>query len=306
MNKLLTVFILFISMILVSGCNHDVFIDGPEFPNELDVTIMGDHGNWSRQISLTSLRHISLSGSYGSSEYLTYYDKKDNISESDIPASELDKIVYDSPLATYSITLHDGVLGLNSLCNASNGPIKFTVCLEYDYVTKYIHLEIEKGTPLEILDVVYDNNISWEENIKTETHSASFTNNGPILQYFNFKPFSNSVAVVRIVPIENWLDGFCVDMPVLTYSGLNWIFSYTEGMIIGEDKRINSINDSDMYTFEVPANEKLIVSCSLSYTRASDHGIIKLQNSVTGQQYDVEFFCESEYPVNHEIKISYE
>ncbi len=306
MYRLLILIVILFPILLLNGCNDEVFIEGPDMPEELKVTIGGDGGVWSREISLTSLNHIYLYGSSEAKEYITYYDNNDNIVDKEISISELKKIVYNSPVANYSVSLTGKELSIKSNYNAFSEPIKVKVCLSYDYAAKYIYLEIEQGKPLEVIEVVYDNSIGVEEDVRTETHSASYTNNSSLLQYLDFRPFNNSQAIIDITPIQQWLNGFTLDIPVLKYVDDDWELEDMNTVTVGEKIYINNINSSDVFTYEIPANKKLGVVCVITYSRASDHGIIILRNSITGEQYTVDFFCSSEYPVSHEIKLSYE
>lgn len=94
----LTLFIVSILMVF-SGCNNDIFIDGKNLPDYTEVTVDGDGGQWSTAFSRDGLVKIYISNTSSAfNPYYRYYGINSGEVDSDCPPAQLGEIIYEKLL----------------------------------------------------------------------------------------------------------------------------------------------------------------------------------------------------------------
>lgn len=296
-----------IAIMLAPACNSDIFIDGTALDSETYVEIEGDGGEWSKSIPANGLLSYSVNLDFEDQKYLTYHGKNGSHADAGTPASELESIEYESPVAHYSIGIHGKKLYINSYYNASQHDIEVYLWLNYDYDAKAIRLTIKKGTPLELASFAYDDGYSYMEDVEKKTHRTSFTNNSSLTQQMIIKPFANARASIRFITFQTWANGMAFDIPILYYDGSKWLTKDAHDMVLGGDAlEVDTKYIDRKETIEVPANKRAVVTYTVYYNEAQKYGRLQLYNPITLQTNEVEVFCKSTFPVRYEISIDYE
>lgn len=306
MAKHFSFLVAFFLSIIASGCNSDIFIDEVQLPYETTVDVEGDGGEWMMAIPTTSLRRLVVDYSENALEYVRYYDVNGNVTTAECPFSDLESIVYESPVAWYSIGVKGNMLYVNNYYNVLPFPIFKQIRLEYDQVWKYINVDFLNGTPLELISVRYDDNISVKDDVKQESYRRGLVNNSDLTQKLEIMPYIDSQSSEKIIPVDNWGYELVFDMPVLYYDGKEWLLRESKDVRIGSERIFSLRYLDEKIEVEVPPHKKVSVSYRLHYSEATDHGVITLKNPVTGRQDDLEFLCKSIYPTSYEISTSYE
>lgn len=304
MNKsLFKSFFLFLSLFIFLSCNNEIFIDGPELPEETNVTVQGDGGEEVFTIPLKGLENISLDIISGSNLYCTYYNHSGEIIESDSPASELSKIVYDKGYIKFQLLKENNRLVFNSIANAGS-TTDWTFRLKYDYCVRFINIKVLEGQPLVLVKTEFDSPLNIEEKIETKT-SYSFTNPGPIPQILEIQPFLQENAIVYLdakLPFAN--QG--LNMPVPIMKDGEWSLQEVEGIRPGVPFLTSFPEKMIKVTVQIPAESKVRVYHDIYYSRASVNGKFLFRSSATGWENEVTFNVMSTYPTGYNIRIENE
>ncbi len=291
--------------ILTAGCNNDIFLNkDDEMPEEMSAEIDGDGGETEFKIMTKGLLSINLDVMSEWEQYCIYYDKKGNIAGKEIAASELGKIVYDNGMCQLEIVKHGDKLTVRSIEN----PLwdsKRTIRLDYGYDVKFIYVVVEKGEPMRLVNVDY-NNISLADTPTTRAGRLIFTNNGPSPQTMNVWPFMMeypSVLVTTINDKNTWVWGEKLNMPVLIYENGDWKMKEVEGIAPETKYTYPHPEKMTKVEIEVPANSEVTVLVDLSYLWAIAYGTMTFECPVSKREKPVEFKCTSTYPVDYKIRV---
>lgn len=291
--------------ILSVGCNNDIFLNkDDEMPEEMCAEIEGDGGETEFKILTKGLLSISLDVMSEWEQYCTYYDKKGNIAGKEIAASELGKIVYDNGMCQLEISKHGDKLTVRSIEN----PLwdgKRTIRLDYGYDVKFIYVVVEKGEPMRLVNVDY-NNIAVADSPTTRTSRLGLTNNSPSPHTMIVRPFMMeypSVLVTTVNDKNTWVWGQKLDMPVPMYENGDWKMKDVEGIAPETKYTYPHPEKMTKVEIEVPANSEVTVILDLSYLQAIAYGTMIFECPVSKREISVEFKCTSKYPVDYKIRV---
>ncbi len=293
-------------LFLISGCNDDVFVD--VLPTEdVTITVEGDGGAAELTISTKNLLNIDIDfyGSSSSQYRCRYYDVNGKEVESNCPASDISAIVYESNLIHFELRKEGNRLKFISNENALYNDYNVTIRLTYTYTTDIIDINITKGRPLELVSVVYDDNIEVKDNAFTLVDKSVFHNKGSVAQQVEVWPMlqAQTYAYGSITAEEPWASGFIVDMPVLQYSDGGWKLLLLGRVPTHGKYGLDIPNLLERVNVTVEAGANVSVSSIVTVAEATVTGVMFFRLPVSGRQYSSRFGCDAKYPISYEVKV---
>lgn len=307
MSKIIIRLIFFISscllMLLAAGCNNDVFLDETPLPDDdsLSATIDGDGGEVSFHIPTAQLEHFGPDEFSEGKKYLTFYNVEGDIVGSESPASVVSRIVYANDFNKYEILKDGNTLTVRSICNTS-GYGGFHIRLEYSYGTRFIYISLTSGKPLQLIDVQYPDGMITEDRAKVTTNRFGFTNQGPLPQRVEVRPYLNEVASILVDASKNWAYDK-LDLLVPVYVDGQWEFRKKNGIRPGFRFTYDGPDRFTKVDVDIPADSKVNVITEVFYSRAAARGVMTFLNEILDIRMSVDFTVTSYYPVNYEIRV---
>lgn len=292
---------------LFGGCNSDIFLDEDDLPANTSVTLEGDGGEWSSRFFRKGLTGIDLISGISWSNYLRFYDSDGKPVDSDCPLSKLGSIVYDTPLRYYSIGFTKDRIYLRSDYNAS-GNDEIVLVLKYDNEPdKYIRINITAGKPLQCLRTQFTGQLQLEDNFDKIIKTETFTNNGPVEQRLDIRPYVSVKAELTVRPMNSWANYLDVGMSLPYFNGKDWIYKDLSGIVLGGQQYFlpSELRD-ESFSVTVPAGAKAIVRWDVNFTRATQGGILHFYNETSGLYSEASFSCVALYPVSYNYTVTYE
>ncbi len=286
------------------GCNNDIFIDGPEMPDYSYAQVAGDGGTVSFEISTTGLKLINFDLFSENKKYCKYFNRNGEEISPYSPASELGSIVFENHHVKYVLEKKGNRLTFTSLENSSSEN-HLSIRLEYDYTVKFIEIEIERGQPLEMICVEYDN-MKINDRAKKDVQTYKFTNYGPINQTLNWYPYSHNQASVIVEPDEDWIRGDFVIIPLPAYSDGKWKLEETGSIRLGTKMSFYRSDYMNPVPIELPPYANIVLISNVIYSMCQVEGSMTFRNPVSGRIHQTGFMCEALYPTDYEIRIDYE
>lgn len=290
----------------LSGCNHDVFIDGHDAPDDMEATIEGDGGEVTFTIATKGLERIRIPF-LDDSRYTTYYNTAGDKTDAKIQANDLGKIVYDSRLLHMEIIKRGNRITVRSEECAYDGPASWDIVLDYDYLSsvRNIYITIMPGKPLELVSIKYEPGIDVTERAEMKSGCTTYTSTDmtwdvQVAPYINH-PAESTIEVSRT---DTWMESFSLDMDMLVFEDGEWIFRRLED--IHTDKpykyRRPDYNMVDRVVTILPGTTTRIYN-NVWYSRATASGTFVLRRPVSGRLLEIPFVCKSIYPVSYEIRV---
>lgn len=138
-------------LILLAGCNGDLFLDGPDIPIDTFVTVTGDGGEMEFAIPPKGLKQIALDAMSDREKYCTYYNTQGEIIDKQTAASQLGSIVFETDLSMFILSKVGGKLTFKSLFQTLPYDLRWTIRLEYEYGMRFIHIEILSSKSMKLL-----------------------------------------------------------------------------------------------------------------------------------------------------------
>lgn len=288
---------------LLTGCNNDIFIEGPDLPQDTYAVVEGDGGEVSFTISTTGLESVSLDLMSDAEKYCVYYNYSGEIVDWNCPAYQLGKIVFDTGMRSLTVDKIGDRIFFTSSENAF-GEYNMTLRLEYDYTVKFINVKILPGQPVELLRVDYSTDTDITDIAETRTHRTGFTNNSSLPQIIEERPFLQAYASVLIEPDqhESWTRGETFTIPVLIYENGQWIFKDTP-IMPGTSYRYYRPDQMMVVHREIPAYSSVSIFTDITYTQAVTHGTMVFMAPVSERLQYVDFKSTSLYPTDYNIRI---
>ena len=289
-------------ILLLTGCNDDIFVDDTLDGGEINATVDGDGGSATFDISTKHLLHITIDY-YGSESPDKYYDVNGKEVDSDCPASDLGSIVYDGLFLRYELIKDGGRLKFISHEYAFPNDMHVAVRLQYSYTVEFIHITIKRGKPMEYVSATYDGDIDITDPAFTLVEKQNFHNNGPIAQTVEVWPMlqAQSYAYGEVAVEESWANGIKVEMPVLQYSGGNWKIIPMSDICPRSKYYLNIPNLLDRTNVTVDAGANVSIRSVVTVTEATVTGILRLRMPVSGREYSTRFQCKARFPKSYEI-----
>ncbi len=301
-HKLYYTSILLLCILAISGCNDTVFIDDDDLSSDYtEVEIEGDGGEATLTVSTKDLLNISIDY-FGRTPYKYYNANGEEIPENS-PASELYRIAGHFTMQDFEVVKTGNKLTFRSVENCLLTDDNITIRLEYTYTTKFIHLRILKGKPLQLVNTVYtttEPEVNDMADMRTSTYR--FTNNGPIDQIFEVRPYLTGHHTLSVIVEEGWAKHISVNIPVLWYIGNEWGFK-DQGLRLGNDYDWTPYNYNTTVNVSIPANSTAKITAIQCYTSAKAEGVITFRKPVTGTELTTRFVCISKFPYKYDIKV---
>lgn len=306
MKKIYTSVVVGIFVLLfATGCNSDVFLDGPELPEETFATIEGDGGVAEFEIPLKGLEHISLDLMSDELKYCSYYDNDGNVIDRKSPASQVSKIVFETYFRKLEILKQGGKLVVKSICETDKYETHWTIRLEYDYGVKFIMIKVEPGMPLELIEVCYTSELKVTDNAEIKTSVEGYRNNGTLPQVLEIRPYIHAMATILVEPEKYSLfkQGETITMKVPVYDNGSWVLKDKSG--INPGNRLTYYRPDQMMKVDVdiPANSYVNVFTDIVYTKAQAFGRMTFLNRALDKRLEVVFRATSLYPEYYKIRI---
>lgn len=301
MKPAIRILLLICMMTIVSACNNDIFIDGPEMSDYSYAIVEGDGGSTSFSISTTGLLQITFDLFSENQKYCTYYDREGKEIPSTSPASELSCIVFENQYVRYELTKSCNILTFISVENSSSEN-KITIRLEYDYAVKFIEIEIERGKPLELIAVDYGE-MKINNAAETYTQTFRYNNDGPLTQTFTWYPFIQYKAMTIVEPSEEWIRGDFVKIALPVYSDGEWILKESDSIRLGTKLTSYRPDYKTPVSIDVPPYSDIILISDVIYSRCQINGVMTFRNPVSCRLHVTQFMCDAIYPAVNEIRI---
>ncbi|MDE6753952.1 MAG: hypothetical protein K2J82_04990 [Muribaculaceae bacterium] len=289
--------------LLCSGCDNDIFEEGPILPEVTNIILPGDNGEVTTVFSTTELNYLSVEFKPNDSSYVKYFSKDGTELHGDISASELDRITFKTPLTCFSIFIDNNKLKVKSDYNARSYAVSFNIELSYSYATKVISYSVQSGEPVKITDISYNDYIVFGEDYRSEELKTTFTNNGDKEYILNYLPFLNIKASNIIYPNEDWANDLNLEMPVLSFDGASWSYENRNVWLGQRQDFVTGYAESFKTEIKIPAESKVEIFTSFNFTEAQVGGELKLLNKVSREEIILPFHCESVFPVSFEIDL---
>lgn len=291
---------------LLAGCNGDLFIDSVALPDTAEYQVAGDDGQFSVPVSRQGLLRYYVSVK----DNVTYYGVGGGTVTADSPADKVESILYETPIASFSVGLLGEMLYFTSYYNADYLPHHWTVLLEYEHGTKEVNVAVLPGKPMETVYVMEAGMIVDEGGpVDERTHSFTFNNGSSIEQTVDYMPYRSAQYTVTIVPDgddNGWTRGLHLDPVGLLAYDIDlgeWYIENGGSIKVGEYLRPSvPYWNIVVVPFKVAPHTSVRIDDKILYSRASIPLSARFRNPVTGQEYDISMTMTSIYPVNYEIR----
>lgn len=296
-----------LATLLFAGCNNDIFMDDPGIPQISDVSVKGDDGVWSCAIPVIDLQGIFVNYPSQEKQYVQFISSDRTQIPDASPGDPVAEILYYSPLSSYSISLSDSMLYIQSYYSSVTSG--FTITLYYSNgLTGYIHVTLQQGEPLVFLYEERTGDLEIATEPAPTVFSQTLVNNTSLSQTLTIQPFKNSESFFRVTPSERWAQDMTVDIGVPAFDGKDWFFSYRHDVVLG---RIYDFIPEELYTeqtltVEVPPQKKASVRVSVTYQRARQNARMIFHNNFTKLNWEAECEMVARYPVSYEYEVHFE
>ena len=293
-------------LLLTTGCNNDIFVDEPPLgEDEIGATIDGDGGETSFKIPFKGLEHISIDVMSEAERYCTYYNAAGEVVDRKSPASMVSRIVFESDFTKFEIEKDGKTLRIVSVCSTSEYESTWTIRLEYSYGVRFIYIKTLPGKPLKLMDITYPEPLKINDKEKVVTTRETFTNNGPLPQTIEVRPYLNELATIIVDPDRSgfWISAQKWTMPVPVYVNDKWSIIDKPEIMPGVRYYYERPDRFIKIPIDIPAYSKVTIITDVTYTQATGSGCMAFLNEILDRRFDVNFNVTSLYPYKHEIRI---
>lgn len=290
------------AMLAIAGCNNDIFIDGPEMPQDSFATVDGDGGEAEFYISSKDLERFSIDN-FSNNAGFTYYNGSGEIISPQSPAHEVACIAYTDLYVMYKVERNGTSLKFHSIENCSGSEYSLTIRLEYSYTTCFINITVEKGADLELKSVDFGNTIELDENYKTEIRSITYRNNGPIPQTYEFRPLLSAIVYAVAEPSETWARFLYAPVRFPEYKNGTWIIGEETSVLLGGGWQYNADGWNTIVPVNVPAKNSATVSATIYFTKARTDEVAVFCNPISQREHATVIWAEVIEPVSYDITI---
>ena len=292
-------------ILTMTGCNGDIFLDEPDMPEDQCITIEGDGGVATVKIPTKELEYLGLDLMSMSKRYCHYYNAAGEEIDSKSPASEVARILFETKFTKLELTRHGSELTVRSICRASQGNDIYDIRLEYSYAVHFIHVEILPGKPIQLVDVIYRDDMEVSDRAKVTSFREGFHNQGPLPQTVTLLPYLNELATILVEPEyhESWLRGERFDMPVPMYVDGEWRMIQKDGICPGTKYSYEGPDRMTKIDVTVPEFSSVNIFTDVTYSGARVSGQMVFRNEILDLTFFEDITVTSYYPVKHEIRV---
>lgn len=298
--------LIILSMITLSGCNNDIFIDSPDIPDSMQDIIEGDGGEAEFTIPTKGLERISLDIYSENQKYCHYYNAKGEEISDKSPASEVSRILFETDYCKFEVLRKGKKIVFRSICSAISSEDHETIRLEYSHGVRFIYLVILPGKPLKLMAVNYDTPLSVTDNAQVKTTHTTVNNDGPLPTRVNVMPYAGENASVMVVPESDgpWA-GYhrTVTMDVPFYQDGEWGMKEIADLQPGTKAYFLHPDRFMEVPVDIPAQSRVNISEYVTYSKAEAGGSFVFKNEILDVVITVPFKVTSLYPVSYEIKL---
>lgn len=297
-------FVGLILMIGLTGCNNDIFLDEPMIPDDLSATIEGDGGEVVFTIPATGLEKISFDLIGESKKYCTYFNHSGSIIDSNSPASEVAKIVFDNDFSKREI-IHNGTkLIFRSICSTAQHEWETGVRLDYSYGIKIIPVNILPGRPLILENVMYNNDPLLEETTFVNTTAIQINNQKEYDHTWDNYPYLNAMGEILLEPDyhSTWLYYEPVPIEVPVYENGEWVWDKKDGLTANVRYTYRRPDYMHKVMMDIPAKTVVRVFTEVTFVQAKASGSLTYLNEILDRHISANFKVTSQYPVSYEIR----
>lgn len=302
--KLVHIILFAFLAVALCGCNSDIFVEEPDWEDFKEITIDGDGGEAILRIPTKNLEHFGFDLMSESKPYCTYYNAQGDIIDSNSPAKEIARIVFETRFRKIEMRKGDSGLTVESICQTSQNDSHWTIRLEYTYGVRLIDLTILPGKPLRLVEVAYDEMVI-DDRAKVTSFREGFTNNGPLPQTFTIRPYLNELATILVEPVvrNSWLNGEQFDMPVPVYINEEWVIKPKDGIRPGNRFTYEGPDRFTKIDIDIPEYSSVDIFTDVVYSGAKVSGCMAFHNEILDLTFSEDIKVTSLYPIRHEIRI---
>ncbi|MDO5524725.1 MAG: hypothetical protein Q4F85_01390 [Prevotella sp.] len=303
MRQLLVFFALPV-LLLVAGCNDDVFLDESYMPdNVVKYTIEGDGGETTFTIPTKGLERVSLDVFSESERNCTYYNAAGDIVDRYSPASEVSRIVFETIFTRFELHRQGKTLTVKNQYNSFDYG-SWTIRLEYSYGVRFIYVTVLPGKPMRLLEVVYHpDGMKIDDRAKVKTKRFGFNNASPLPQILEVRPYLDETYSILVEPEDknSWVIGKRLNMEVPVYEDGSWQMKETS-LIPGFSSTYSKKEYLMKVDVDVPAYSNVNIFTDIIYGQAKSSGYMTFLNEVLNRKLTVNFTVTSLYPTAYEIR----
>ena len=294
-----------LAMTAITACNSDIFIDEPDLPEVQDIKIDGDGGEATITIPTKNLEHIGFDLMSTEEQYCKYYNASGELIDSKAPASEVHLIVFETKFTKLELIKEGSRLTIRSICETYQANAHWTIRIESSYGVRFIELTCLPGTPLKLVEVIYNDDMITNDRAKVTTFRDGFTNNGPLQQTFTIRPYLNELASILVEPytLNSWIQGERFNMPVPMYVGGKWVIQNKDGIDPGSKYTYEGPDRFTKVEIDAPPYSHISVFTDVIYSGARVTGHMVFHNEVLDLTFSEDIKVTSLYPTGHEIRI---
>lgn len=303
MRQLLVFFALPV-LLLVAGCNDDVFLDEPNMPDILNDTIEGDGGEATFTIPTKGLAHISFDMVGVSEQYCKYYNAAGEQIDYKSPVSEVSRIVYENDFLKFELRRQGKTLTVKSFCSMFDMEACWSIRLDYSYGVRFIDIAVLPGKPVKLLEVVYHpDGLKIEDRAKVKTKKFGFNNDAPLPQLFEVRPYLGEAYSIIVEPDDknSWAGGEHINMEVPVYEDGSWRMKETS-LKVGTSLTHSKKEYLMAVNVDVPAYSNINIFTDVIYSQAKASGYMTFLNEILNRRLTVYFTVTSQYPTAYEIR----
>ncbi len=297
---------LLIMLLLLTGCNSDIFVDSLILPDNIEATVYGDGGQFNQPISKTGLKSMSIDHDISLSDNFTYYDNEGHPIPANSPKSEIAQICYQSQREYFTLSIVGEMLYFTSFYNNLEMESHWTVRLEYESGTKLLQIAIQPGRPLEFLMEQFDSDLIPVGNEKALERTIRFTNEGDAPAYMDLKPYElTRPPEVLVEPSEEWAEGLTVSIPLPVYYNDNWMLhDNNHTILLGYRCSYEAIQSSENVRVTLPPKSKGTITVRVFYSEVKAIGTIWFVNVTDSErQIATNYNMSAFHPTRHEITV---
>lgn len=302
-----TIYLLFLLLAFtaITGCNSDIFIEDTDLPEIQDVMIEGDGGEATFTIPTKHLEHIGFDLMSTEEQYCKYYNARGELIDSKSPASEVHRIVFETMFTKLELIKEGARLTIRSICQTDRQDTHWTIRIEYNYGVRFIELTCSPGTPIRLIEVIYNDDMITDDRAKVTSFRDGFTNNGPLQQTFIIHPYLNELASILVEPYtqNSWIQGERFNMPVPLYVGGKWVIQNKDGIEPGSKYTYEGPDRFTKVEIDAPPYSHISVFTDVIYSGARVTGHMVFHNEVLDLTFSEDIKVTSLYPIGHEIRI---
>lgn len=294
--------LLLLPLFMFCGCNSAVFVEPDDLKDDAMYEIVGEDGEKSVKVSFKGLQHVGVAF-VGDTDPCTYYDTSGNPVDPDADASRIARISYESNLLAYEILLKNGIVTFRSIENCTGYDRECLFWLEYGYTVRTIRFTILPSSPLQVLDISYNDEIEVKKDVDVTKKTTVAENNTSQAQWCTVFPYINSIKTFTAHTEDAWANSAVVDMRRLSFNGEGWAWGEPYTLKLNVAYKYSSDNATAKYDIQVPAYTTMKITSEVHYDRAESSGTITFCTPVRGLILNTDFTFIAISPVSHEIGI---